>query len=198
LTPAAPDSVPTLLASLSLVVAVGSLVAVTVIGRRTIRIGEAAVRAELESADVARRSLDSAESSRLAAEAASGRAAADAKGRRVERLLDVLIEMREMFNRQTATMPPGMELYSVPLQWPPSPEERERLALCRRLEVRLPPLEGDFDSASMVRHLARSTQWGSSDLETAIMQAKTLLLNTVYPNDEGLPPPSGPPHVRPL
>ena len=172
--PPAPDEVPSLLASVSLAVSVASLVIVMVIGRKTIRIGEEAVKAERES-------LESAERSREVAEASVRQATADAEGRRVERLLDVLIDMRETFNRQEASTG-GLGLIDI-RTWPPSPQEQERLALCRRLEARLPPIEEYFDDKSMVRYLSRSTSWTSAQLETAILEAKALLRRISKPDE---------------
>jgi hypothetical protein len=95
----------------------------------------------------------------------------DGRMRRVEGLLDVLIEMRDVYNEQT----------SLPLRlkegWQPSynsPEWLARHALSRKLEVRL-VLFAELDNNSRTSYISRNESWSAADFETAIVESKMLL-----------------------
>jgi hypothetical protein len=174
--------------SVALIVSCLSLVAVVVIGWRTILVGARAAKASEDSASASERSAkaseESAAASSLAAAAtersvaASERAAAlaeqDAIYRRLEALLDVVLAMRELFNEQHASQVLGSP-------WVPaynSPEALARLALMRKLEGRLVPFDERFDSNSACRILTTSYLWSSTHLEQAIEALKQLLRST--------------------
>jgi len=108
------DWVPVLLSALSLAVSALSLVVVIIIGRKTIevgrdsvtvghdnvKVGQASVLAAQESVEVAKRSQRVTEMARDVAETASKRDVVDARMRRIEVVLDALIDMRQTFNEQ--------------------------------------------------------------------------------------------------
>jgi hypothetical protein len=154
---------------LSLGVSVVSLAVVIVIGRKTIRVGQDSVKVGQDSVEIAKRSVQVSESAREAAETASRRDVADSKMRRLEAMLDVILDMRQVFNAWNRISGDREPAYN-------SPDAHGRLALCRTLEGRLVPLEDDFDEQTMTRYLARSSgAWTSGQLETAILEVKTRL-----------------------
>ena len=178
-----------------------SFVAVLLIGWRSISIGERSAKgseraaeasvtaaqstersadASVRAADAAERSLEATqraaeatERSVGASEHAAALAALDARSRRIEALLDTVLEMRQLFNQQNAAheneVPP----------WVPgwhSPEALARLALCRQLEGRMVPFEKAFDASSAVRTLATTENWGNTHLEQASSEVKSILM----------------------
>jgi hypothetical protein len=110
----------------------------------------------------------------MASERAAALADQDARCRRVEALLDVVLAMRELFNEQHAAhereVPPW-----VPS--PHSPEALARLALCRKLEGRAVPLDDQLDLSNW--NLTTTYLWSSGQLETAIAETKRPLKVTV-------------------
>lgn len=112
---------------------------------------------------------------RVATERSTRLASQDARLRRIEALLDVLIEMRDLFNRQMSLPGRTMDGWQPPYG---SPEALERVALGRRVEVRLVLLEDQFASEARTRYLAGSQSvsvWSNGDIEGAIYEAKVLL-----------------------
>jgi hypothetical protein len=182
----------------SLIISSLSLIAVIIIGRRSIRLGQQAAlsgqksaeasdraaQATAESAAASSRAAEATERSVAASERAASLAERDARYRRLESILDVLITMREMFNEQVF---PEHERDN----WTParnSPEQLARLALRRRLEGRLVPFEAQFDDSTNTCQLALSNVdgWSTSQLEGAITELKQLLWTVG--NDDGLQP----------
>jgi hypothetical protein len=174
----------------SLVLSAASLIAVVLIGLRSISLGRDAADSAARSADASEKAASatqsSAEASGRAAEAtersvsASERAAAiaaqDARVRRIEAVLDTVIEMRDLFSAQYIVH----EHDGQP--WTPayhSPEAIERLALKRRLDARLVPFDEEFDSSTNVRTLTYTENWGNTILEGAITEVKKLLKSEV-------------------
>lgn len=144
-----------------------SLIAVVVIGWRSVRLGARAAHA---AEDSARASATAATEAARTADLTTQ----DARLRRIEAVLDVVLEMREAFNDQMAAHRDS--------PWVPprhSPEELERSALCRKLEGRLVPFEHELDARRSVRSLALTYNWGSGALEDAIEELKDLLRSTV-------------------
>ena len=171
----------------SLILSALSLIAVVFIGVRSIRLGERSTKAAEESSAGAERSTQSTARAADAAEQslASSERAADATLqsvkaaermtamvrddivlRRIEAVLDTLVEMRELFNRQYAETGPG---FAETMQ---SPTVLARLALQRKLEVRLVAVAELFDPTTNTATLATTSTWDSSRLEAAITEAK--------------------------
>ncbi len=122
-------------------IAVASLVAVVVLGGWTTR---AAVRA-------------------------ASQAAVDAKLRRVQALLDTVLEMRDTYSSQCIARDRG---------WAPaehSVESLARLTLHRRLEVQLVPFSEPLVATRALTH----RNWGFDSLKLAQDEVKDLLLVTV-------------------
>jgi hypothetical protein len=163
----------------SLVISSLSLVVVLFIGLRTISIGqrsnalgERSARAAEDSANASVAAARATERSVTASERASALAAQDAHVRRIERLLETVLEIRALFNSQHA-----LHENEVPA-WIPgwhSPEQLARLALCRQLEARTVPFAEDFGSSTAVNVLATTDNWNSGQLEQAISEVKSLL-----------------------
>jgi hypothetical protein len=179
----------------SLIVASISLLAVTVIGIRSVRTGERSASASEQSARASESSSQSSERAADATEratAASVRAALasedtaaiasqDAKIRRTESLLEVVLEMRELFNYQVAVQ----KLKATP--WDEaidSPNALARLALSRRLEGRLVLFEDIFDQNSPTWRLAVDSiyGWRGPTFEESITDIKKLLRKLAAPN----------------
>lgn len=162
---------------------------VIIIGWRSIRLGARSAKASEDSARAsevaAEASEDSAISSSRAAEAtersvvASERAAAlaaqDARVRRIEAVLDVVLAMRELFNEQIALQEPG---HPPPTPGPRSSEALARLALMRRLEVRLVPFGDVFNLTAPTQILTASYLWSTTHLEGSIDELKKFLKAT--------------------
>ena len=170
----------------SLVISSLSLIAVIIIGWRSIRLGqraakaaevsakasEAAAKATKESALASERAAEATERSVRASERAAALADQDARCRRIEGVLDVILSMREVFNEQVVThekdFPP----------WTPGLHSQEmliRTALRRKLEGRLVLFEEQLDSRTATRTLTTPNLWSSGLLETAIDEVKALL-----------------------
>ena len=174
----------------SLIISSLSLVAVVLIGLRSIRLGERSTKSAEASTAASEAAAKATELSAIASERAakgSERAAAvaeqDARYRRIERALDAALEMRELFNRQMLS-DPGHERKGLM-----QPEILGRVALKRKLEGRLAPFEVGFDSLAPVRDLAtaRVEMWSTGTLEAAIQLLKALLRSTADMNRAGQP-----------
>lgn len=167
-----------------------SLVVVIVVGWRSITLGarsakaseesarasEAAAKATEKSTQASVRAAEATERSVAASERAAALAAQDARVRRIESVLDTVLEMRELFNEQQAVHK------NDGTPWTPgwgSPEALARLALCRRLEGRLVLFADELGARTSVRTLTTIENWGSGDLEMAITEVQELLKATV-------------------
>jgi hypothetical protein len=116
--------------------------------------------------------LRSAEASARAAEASIRSAAvaeSDATRRRLEAVLDVVVEMRALFNEQTAAGITGSDLVSG------SVPSLERLRLMRAMEARLVSVEEFADRLKATTLLGQNYNYGTTQLEGAINELKAIL-----------------------
>lgn len=179
----------------SLIISSLSLIAVVIIGYRSIRLGERSTKASEDSAKAsevaAKATEESAISSSRAAEAtersvvASERAAAlasqDAQIRRIEAVLDVVLNMREIFNEQiTQHQQPGHPAFTPGMH---DPEALARLALMRKLEARIVPFGDRFNNTTPTHLLTTSYLWSTIHLEGSIDEMKMFLKETANPSE---------------
>ncbi len=146
----------------SFLVSLAALVAVVVIGVRTLGQGERSAKSAEESAAASVRSA--AASERVARIATS-----DAVLRRLEGLMDVVLQMRELFNAQVS---------AHDTMWVPAlgaPETLARTVLIRLLEGRLVLFRGRFGRESSVVILTTTYRWSTNYLEGAIEEIKAAL-----------------------
>jgi len=179
-----------LLSSIGVLLSGLSLVAVVIIGSKTLRLGqrsteasERSAQASVEAAAATHRSVEASERAAIASEEAAHAtersvfaseraavlAAQDARVRRLEAVMDVLLQMRALFNEQHSLNP---------ADWVPginSPEALARLALQRALEARLVPFEDDLPLGVNVRTVPTTWLWSSTLLEQAIAEIKELM-----------------------
>lgn len=146
----------------SFLVELAALAAVVVIGALTLRQGERAAKAAETAAAAAARSA-------TASEAAARVAASDARIRRLEGLMDVVLQMRELLNLQIV----GVRGAYIPPTG--SPEALARIALRRTLEGRLAVFGDRFEDPSNVVSLSRGYLWTTNELEGAINDLKAAL-----------------------
>lgn len=173
-----------------------SLVAVVVIGCLTIRLGrrsieltersvrsaEQAAKATEQSAAASDRAAEASvqaaqatERSVVASETAARLAAQDARVRRIEAALDVVLEMRALFNDQ-------VKAHEAEGPWAPaygSAEALARLALSRRLEARLVPFETEIQLGPDPSMLTTTFNWSSNNLEATITLLKRWIKETI-------------------
>ena len=146
----------------SFLVSLAALLAVVVIGVRALGQGERSARSSEQSAAA---SVRSAVASERAARIAEG----DALLRRLEGLMDVVLQMRELFNDQVSVHD---------TMWVPgygAPETLARTALMRLLEGRLVLFPERFGAQSSVAVLTTTHLWSSTYLEGAIEEIKAAL-----------------------
>lgn len=139
------------------------------------RATEVSTAATLQAAEATERSV-------AASELAARLAAQDARVRRIEALLDVLLEMRATFNDQVI----GQHGDEPRVRGYRTPEALERLALCRKLEVRLVPFEQEFAGTGLPT-LTTTYNWMSGGLEDAISQVKDLLKQSLTDQERAAP-----------
>ena len=147
----------------SFLVSLAALAAVVVIGVRTLSQGE-------RSAEAAEASAESSAHAATAAERASRVAESDARIRRLEGLMDIVLGMRELFNYQVA---------EHDTMWAPpygSPETLARTALIRTLEGRLAVFGNRFTTSSNVVTLTTTHLWTTIYLEGAIEELRAALV----------------------
>jgi len=157
----------------ALVISVLSLLAVLLIGWRTVKSGEQSTRASVDAAEASKRAAEATEASVAAslraAEATEKTAALVASSTRERRLggvVENLVRIRALFNEQSA------QFQGVP-SWTPGEGSKEalaRLSLSRELEGRLAPLGKDFGPESHVRALV-TKGWDRATLEAALREA---------------------------
>lgn len=173
----------------SLVLSGLSFVAVVLIGARSIKLNERSTRAAESSIAESARATEATKQAAVAAEQSSissERAAnattksaqtiermaamvrADVVLRRIEAVMDTLIEMRELFNIQKALWSSN----AAEVETMTSPSVLARLALQRRLEIRLVAIKDVFDNTTNTATLATTSTWDSERLEGAIEEAK--------------------------
>ena len=150
-----------------------SFVAVILIGGRQLRLGREQLRLARKSTSA---SQQSAAASGRAAEAsvrAAAKAEQDAVVRRLEAVLEVVIEMRALWNDQTfGAGPSGSNFVSG------SPEILARLRLMRQLESRLVVVEqfvADMVKTEKLVHIFADAGCGTSQLDGAIFETKKVL-----------------------
>ena len=148
-----------------------SLLAVVIVGCKTLDLGRRSTEASEKSATASVQAARATERSVVASERAARLAEQDAEVRRIESLLDVVLEMRELFNEQIAVI----QLF--PRRG--SPEALARLALCRRFEVRLVPFENKVKPDSNLYSLSIQSSWTSDNLERAITELKNWMTEAV-------------------
>lgn len=121
------------------------------------------------------RAAKATERSVMASERAAALAEQDAKCRRLESVLEVVVKMREVFNEQLFVVHEG------DTTWTPGPHSAEaldRLVLCRRLESRLVLVEHQLDASSPAKLLTTTYLWTTNFMEQAIDEVKGLLKAT--------------------
>jgi len=84
-----------ILSSLSLIAVIGLGLKANVLGQRSAKASEKSAEASVAAAEAIERSV-------AASERAAGLAAQDARVRRIEAVLDTLLEMRQLFSEQRA------------------------------------------------------------------------------------------------
>ncbi len=152
----------TLRVAASTIISIVSLGVVAVLGWWNICLGKRTTKASEDSVKASRRAVALAEQ--------------DAKLRRVAGVLDVVLEMREMFNEQEVAHKQYGRPPSTPVSG--SPETVARTALNRKLQGRLVLFEHELDSTKKVRTLTTSFNWESAHLEQAIIEVTDLLKAT--------------------
>lgn len=142
---------------------------------RSAQATERSVASSEQAAEASRQAAQATERSVAASEAAARLAALDARLRRVEAALDVVVDMRALFNDQ-------MKAHEAEQPWVPaygSSEALDRLSLCRRLEVRLVPLEEEIEQGSDPYVLTNTFNWSNENLESTINLLKDFIRRTV-------------------
>lgn len=157
-----------------------SLMAVLLIGWRTVKSGEQSAQASVDAAEASKRAAEATEASVAASlraaeatertvaatETTAALVASSTRERRLGGVIDNLVRIRTLFNEQAA------HFREVP-SWTPgpgSPEALARLSLCRELEGRLAPFGDEFGSGAIARAFVAQT-WDSQTLEAAIREA---------------------------
>ncbi len=128
------------------------------------------------SAEASVQAAQATEHSVAASEAAARLAAQDARIRRIEAALDVVLEMRALFNDQ-------VKAHEAEGPWGPahgSTEALARLALSRRLKARLVPFEEDIQLGSDPYTLTTTFNWSSTKLESTITLLKVWIKETIH------------------
>ena len=148
-----------------------SLIAVVIIGWKTLEYGHRSTEASEKSADASVQAAQATERSVVASERAARLAEQDAEVRRIESLLDVVLEMRALFNEQNAVT------QLLPSRG--SLEALARIALIRRLEVRLVPFETKVKQDSNLHSLKSQANWSSTNLEGAIAELKRWITQAI-------------------
>jgi hypothetical protein len=180
----------------SLIVSSLSLVVVTLIGVRSVKTGERSALASEKSAaasesasnsasraaDATQIATDATLRSALASETSAALANQDARIRRLESVLEVVLEMRELFNDQVLAKGESATDWGEPIH---SPNALARLALSRKLEGRIVLFEKEFDQTSVVWRLSHDSLfgWRSNIFEEAIESIKEMLRSAVNQSD---------------
>ncbi len=150
-----------------------SFVAVVLIGGRQLRLGREQLRLARKSASASQQSAAASERAAEASVRAAAKAEQDAVVRRLESVLEVVTEMRALWNEQTvAGGASGSELVSG------SPEILARLRLMRQLESRLVVVEqfaADMEKTKNLAHVFADAGCGSVQLDRAIDETKRVL-----------------------
>ncbi len=134
-----------------------SLVAVVVIGAFSVRLGRDASRSAATSAAASIRAVELAEQ--------------DAVVRRLERALDIVLEMRRTFNEQMEAGLNGPVLDEA--------TSLARLNLNRHLESALPAVEALSPELESVFAFPQPVSWNSKSMEDSIRQLKQAIQRVV-------------------
>jgi hypothetical protein len=142
-------------------------------------LGQRSAKASEKSAEASVAAAEAIERSVAASEQAAGLAAQDARVRRMEAVLDTLLEMRQLFSEQWAAHEDEVPEWKLHHH---SPEHLARLDLNRKLQARLVPFDYELDPTNpttSVPALARmpTENWGSQTLEQAVSEVSDLLRN---------------------
>jgi hypothetical protein len=143
----------------ALAISVLSLLAVVLVGWRTIRSGEQSARASVEAAEASKRAAE-------ATEKTAGLVASSTRERRLGGVIENLVRIRALFNEQASNLQ-DVESWTPEVN---SSEALARFSLCRELEGRLAPLTGDFGPESSVRALVVQA-WDRARVESALQEA---------------------------
>jgi hypothetical protein len=95
------------------------------------------------------------------------RAAEQVRIRRVQSLLTLVLEMRDLFNEQAVSHEADQTAWAVPLH---SPEALARLSLGRKLEAQLASFGSHFHPATAIHRLTTSYLWSSQCLDEAVRE----------------------------
>ena len=150
-----------------------SFVAVVLIGGRQLRLGREQLRLARKSTSASQQSAAAAERAAEASVRAAAKAETDGVVRRLEAVLEVVIEMRALWNDQILGVgASGSNLVSG------SPEILARLRLMRQLESRLVVVEQFADRMEKTEnlvHIFADAGCGNARLEEAIDETKKVL-----------------------
>jgi hypothetical protein len=159
-----------------------SLIAVVIIGLASIKIGQRSAaaaedssKASVKASEATERAAEATERSVAASERTAALAEIDARARRLTAVLDVVIEMRQLWNAQ--------EFDPDALPRDLRPQGLARLALSRKLEGAIVPFEQEFGQTTETYGLTMRQDWSNSQLEGAIAEVKTLLRSTITGTD---------------
>jgi hypothetical protein len=158
-----------------------SLLAVLLIGWRTVQSGEQSARASVDAAEASRRAAEATEASVAASlraaeatertvaatETTAALEASSTRERRLGGVIENLVRIRTLFNEQADAH------FHERATWAPAPGSKEaltRLSLSREPEGRLAPLAQEFGPGSHVRALVAQT-WDTATLEAALQEA---------------------------
>lgn len=149
-----------------------SLIAVILIGRRQLRLGAEQLRLARTSTRASQESAAASARAGAAAVQAAAKVEQDAVVRRLEAVLEVVIEMRALWNKQTFSAgATGSGLVRG------SPESLARLRLTRQLESRLVVVEEFSAQMAKTEQLVNifAVGCGNTQLEGAVFETKQVL-----------------------
>jgi hypothetical protein len=143
---------------------------------------ESASNSASQAADATQVATQATLRSALASETTAALANRDARIRRLESVLEVVLEMRELFNDQVIARGETATDWGETVH---SPNALARLALSRKLEGRIVLFEKEFVQTSSVWQLAHDSLfgWRSNIFEEAIESIKSLLRSAVNLSD---------------
>ena len=152
-----------------------SLLAVLLIGWRTVKSGEQSARASVDAAEASRRAAEATEASVAASvraaqatETTAALVTSTTRERRLGGVIENLVRIRALFDEQA-----DAHCRDAPTWTPPtgSKEALARVSLCRELEGRLAPLAQEFGPGSHVLALVAQQTWDRTMVEAALQEA---------------------------
>jgi hypothetical protein len=166
--------------AVSTIISLVSLLVVAVLGLWNIYLGKRTTKASEDSAKATERAVKASERGVALAEQ-------DAKCRRLAGVLEVVMEMRELYNEQliaNAYIPGG---FSYLTGWQPatgSPEMVDRTALYSKLMGRLVLVEKELGPNSKVQALTSTgCLWTTGQLDGAVDDVTAVLRTAAMPTD---------------